>query len=47
MSKLIVHQNFEGEHEPSEACWCRPLEIEADDLRDAADIAQEVEATNG
>lgn len=50
MGKVIVHRQFEGEHdirEESETCWCRPVVIEADDLRDAEEIAQQTEKADG
>jgi hypothetical protein len=48
MAEIIIHRNFEGEHETdSESCWCRPVVMESDDLRDSEDIALELEKEDG
>jgi hypothetical protein len=47
VEQLVIHRAFDGEHEDSDACWCRPFVIEADDYRDANDIATETESLNG
>lgn len=41
--QIVVHRNFEGEHEISDACWCCPIVADSDDLRDAEEIAAESE----
>lgn len=45
--KVIVHRNFEGEHEYTENCWCRPEVIDADDSRDSDEIVALLETPDG
>lgn len=42
--KVIVHRDFEGEHNTDgESCWCQPTVIDADTtLRDGGEIAEEI-----
>lgn len=40
---LVMHRNFDGEHEYSEACWCQPEVIRDNDLRSADEIEEALE----
>lgn len=44
---LIIHRQFDGEHELTETCWCQPIITDTDDLRDADDIVAETERCQG
>ena len=46
-SKIILHRNFEGKHEYSEDCWCRPEALAADDLRSSDEIVAALEVVDG
>lgn len=43
--RVIVHRRFEGEHDLSETCWCRPEVIEADE--DSENIVERLERVDG
>jgi hypothetical protein len=30
MAYVVCHREFEGEHEMSDGCWCRPVLLDAD-----------------
>jgi len=40
--RVVVHRAFQGEHELSEDCWCRPEIIDADDLRSGEEHEREM-----
>jgi hypothetical protein len=44
---VVVHRNFDGEHEDSETCWCRPEIITADSEEDANAIVERLEQVDG
>lgn len=44
---IIVHRDFAGEHEMSEACWCRPVVMDSDSPRDTEDVIAETERLDG
>jgi hypothetical protein len=41
--RVVIHRNFDGDHEDSETCWCRPEVIDGDSLEDANEIAERLE----
>lgn len=45
--QIVVHRAFEGEHEDSETCWCRPVVTDSDDLRDKDEIVEELNECDG
>lgn len=45
--QIVIHREFPGEHDISDACWCQPIVTDSDDLRDAEEIAMESEQVNG
>jgi hypothetical protein len=48
MSKVVIHRDFEGEHDTSsESCWCQPLVIEPDDAREVTELVAETEKMDG
>lgn len=46
-SQLVIHRDFEGEHEMSDGCWCRPIVMDSDDPRDAENVVGESEKADG
>jgi hypothetical protein len=44
---VVVHRNFDGEHEDSETCWCRPEILRGDSIESADDIVARLEQVDG
>lgn len=45
--RVVIHRNFEGEHQDSENCWCRPEVIDADSFEPNEDVIEKLEHTDG
>lgn len=46
-SRIVIHRNFDGDHDWDEGCWCRPKVVDADSGADADEIAVELEKPDG
>lgn len=44
---VVVHRNFDGVHEDSDNCWCRPEVIKAGSEESAESIVDRLEQLDG